>query len=66
MSCKSCGSEKQTSLNSEINIHFSGYSGLSKPTVWAFPTLLVCLNCGFSEFSLTETELCMVAEGKAA
>ena len=66
MSCKSCGSEALSSLDSEINIHFPGYSSLSKPTVWAFPTLLVCLDCGFSEFHLTETELCVVTEGKAA
>ena len=37
MSCKSCGTENLSSLNSEINIHFAGYSGLTKPTVWAFP-----------------------------
>jgi len=66
MSRKSCGSESQSSLNSEINIHFPRYSGLTKPTVWAFPAILVYLNCGFVEFHLTETELCMLEESKAA
>jgi len=30
---------------------------LSKPTVWGFPKLLVCLHCGFTEFVLEEPEL---------
>ena len=33
-----------------IAIHFPGLKGLDKPVVWVFPKLLVCLNCGFTEF----------------
>jgi hypothetical protein len=57
MSCKSCQSEHQSSLNGEIAIHFPGLNGLDKPIVWVFPKLLVCLNCGFTEFAIPETEL---------
>lgn len=57
MSCKSCHSEKQSEFNGELAIHFPGLEGLDKPIVWVFPKLLVCLNCGFTELSIPETEL---------
>jgi len=58
--------ENQSSFDGELNIHFPGHSNLSKPTVWAFPALLICLDCGLSEFNLIETELRMLVEGAAA
>lgn len=48
-----------------MNIHFPGMGGLDKPTVWAFPKLLVCLDCGFTEFQVEESELRLLAEGIA-
>jgi hypothetical protein len=66
MSCKSCGSDKQTQLGAEMNIHFPGLKGLEKPAVWAFPKLTVCLNCGYTEFTLPESELRDLAKGAAA
>jgi len=57
MSCKSCQSENQHTLNGEIGIHFPGLKGLDKPIVWVFPKLLVCLNCGFTEFVIPDDEL---------
>jgi hypothetical protein len=51
MSCKSCQSQNQRNLNGEIAIHFPGLKGLDKPIVWVFPKLLVCLDCGFTQFS---------------
>jgi hypothetical protein len=57
MSCKSCQSRSQRNLNGDIAIHFPGLKGLDKPIVWVFPKLLVCLNCGFTEFALPEKEL---------
>jgi hypothetical protein len=41
----------------EINVHFPGYEGLTKRTVWVFPQLSVCLNCGFTQLSIPEFEL---------
>ena len=57
MACKSCKSENQSNFNAEIAIHFPGRKGLEKPLVWVFPKLVVCLDCGFTEFAIPETEL---------
>jgi hypothetical protein len=65
MSCKSCRSENQRTLNGEIAIHFSGLKGLDKPIVWVYPKLLACMNCGFTEFAIPETDLRRLAEGAA-
>jgi len=66
MACRSCGSKNQTELGSEINIHFPGREALDKPAVLVFPKLLVCLRCGFTEFTVKETELHRLVEGAAA
>ena len=66
MSCKACTSGRQRSFPSEINIHFPGICNATKPTVWAFPSLLVCLNCGFTEFSLSKTEVKELGLGNSA
>jgi hypothetical protein len=57
VACRRCSSEKQEKFNTEMNIHFPGREGLDKPTVWVFPQVTVCLDCGFAEFSVPETEL---------
>ena len=62
MACRSCGSDNQTKFTSEINIHFPGLKNLDRPTVWVFPKLVVCLDCGFTEFSILEPELLRLAE----
>jgi hypothetical protein len=49
MSCRSCESDSQQEFGSEIIIHHSGLKNLHKPTVWTFPKLLICLDCGFAE-----------------
>jgi len=55
--CRQCHSEHLGNFNGELAIHFSGLVGLNKPIVWVFPTLLVCLHCGFTEFIVPEREL---------
>jgi len=64
--CKACQSRTQREFNGEIAIHFPGLEGLDKPIVWVFPQLLVCLGCGFTEFSIPESELQLLAKGLAA
>lgn len=66
MSCKSCLSEHQSNLKGEIAIHFPGLKGLDKPIVWVFPKLLVCLDCGFTEFAVPDAELRELRDGTDA
>lgn len=58
MVCVSCESSNLSAYPSEINIHHPGMEGLDKPTVWAFPRLFVCLDCGFTQFTLASDQLC--------
>jgi len=57
MPCASCASGRQAEFNAEVNIHFRGLKNIDDPGVLLFPNLLVCLDCGFSQFFTEETEL---------
>jgi hypothetical protein len=61
MSCTLCASGKEAEFIAEINIHFPGLKNLDKPTVWVFPKVLVCLDCGFSRFTVPKEELALLA-----
>jgi hypothetical protein len=63
MSCKSCQSAHQSNLNGEIGVHFPGPQGLDQPIVLVYPKLVVCLDCGFGEFAIPETELRVLSDG---
>ena len=63
MKCQKCSSEIPSTFNGEVAIHFPGLKGLDKSIVWVFPKLLVCLNCGFTEFAISETELRVLRDG---
>ena len=45
-----------------MNIHFPGMAGLTKPTVWLFPSLSVCLDCGVAQFDVPDAELQRLAD----
>jgi hypothetical protein len=66
MSCKSCGSLNQSKFTAEIAIHFPELKNIDKPVVWVFPKLVVCLDCGTTEFVLQDAELCLLARSDAA
>lgn len=66
MPCKSCGSVNQRKFGAEVGIHFLGLKNIDKPVVWAFPKLVVCLDCGAAEFVLLEAELRQLTKGDAA
>jgi hypothetical protein len=64
MSCKRCGSEKQSKFGTEMNIHFPGREGLEKPSVvFSLTEVLVCLDCGLSEFTVPDCERRALADG---
>ena len=55
--CNSCGSQRQRIFPSEINVHFPGLSHLDALPVLLFPELLVCLECGHAELTVSKEEL---------
>ena len=61
--CKSCRVAKLCTFSSEIAIHFAGVEGLTKPTVFAFPEMTICLNCGLADFVIPERELGILRTG---
>lgn len=63
MSCIACTSERQAEFCAEMNIHFPGREGLDRPAVFVFPKLLVCLDCGSTEFAIPEAELALLLRG---
>ena len=66
MSCKSCQSNDQSRFPAEIVIHFPGMKDLDRLQVWAFPSLLVCFNCGFTEFVIDEEEIGKLMDADSA
>ena len=46
-------------------MHFPGLKNLDKPTVFVFPQLVVCMDCGFTQFVVPETELGMLRNDTA-
>jgi hypothetical protein len=63
---KSCGSLNRGTFTGEVAIHFPGLQDIDKPIVWVFPELIVCLNCGTTEFAVPKSELRQLAKGDAA
>ena len=62
MPCRSCQSKNLSVFPAEINIHFPGFEGLDRPTVWAFPHLLVCMDCRVTQFTLSRDRVRELSE----
>lgn len=62
VACRLCGSAKVTELHSEMNIHFPELRSPEHPPIFAFPKLMVCLDCGLTESRLSDAELMHVRE----
>jgi hypothetical protein len=56
-----CASRNDAEFGAEVLIHYTGLKNLDKPGVWVFPKLLVCLDCGFSRFTVPESELALLS-----
>lgn len=63
MICKSCTSANRQKFTAEIFVHFDRWEDLKKPCVVVFPKLLVCMDCGFTEFAIPKKELAELAGG---
>ena len=57
MACKACGSANETRFGAEVNIYLPGPISLDEPGFLVFPKLAICLDCGFTQFTLPEGEL---------
>ena len=62
MACKGCHSDRQNVFNGEIAIHFRGLEALDQCIVWVFQETVVCLHCGFTEFTVPERELQVLSQ----
>lgn len=61
MSCAICASVKQVEFSFEMMVHRSGLKNLDNPSVLIFQKALVCLDCGFSQFTVPKSELALLA-----
>jgi len=57
MPCRACKSANQRAFPAEINLHFPGMQAIDTPTVWIFPEVCVCLDCGFAELMVPDAEV---------
>jgi hypothetical protein len=57
-----CVSGNQAEFRAEMNIHFPGLKNVDRLGVLVFPKILVCLDCGFTQFKLPETDLRLLTE----
>jgi hypothetical protein len=63
--CQACLSGNQSEFSTEICIHFpGGLESLDKPAVIVYPKIVVCLNCGHTEFPMLETALRALVDGR--
>jgi hypothetical protein len=65
MQCARCQSNRQEQFVAEMMPHFSGASNVARSDVMTFPMVSVCLDCGYSTFSVPEAELAALNEGSA-
>jgi hypothetical protein len=57
MSCNACGSVNQRKFLAAVDIPFPRLIDVKKSPVLLYPELLVCLNCGKTEFTVPKAEL---------
>ena len=63
--CNSCASANLAEFDSEMNIHFPGLRSLDKPSIFVFPRIMVCLNCGSLRSTLSAEELRILRKSNA-
>ena len=66
MRCRVCGSISQSKFIGEMGIRSPGLKNIDKPTVWVFPEIIICLDCGTAGFIVPEAELGLLAKDDAA
>lgn len=46
-----------------MSIHFPELDNLKKPPILAFSNLVICLDCGFVESTISDSELKQLVDG---
>ena len=57
MKCANCSLDALAAFSAEIMIHCVGVENRDFPGVLIFPKLLVCLECGRTQFAIPQAEL---------
>ena len=63
--CRRYSSLNEVEFPSEIMIHFTGRKRLDNPGVLTFPSMLVCLDCGSTQLTISEADLALLRAGSA-
>lgn len=66
MACKACKSENLQRFDAELTASFSNTRGVKVPPLYVCQPVLVCLDCGFTELKISESELASFKKAKAA
>lgn len=48
-----------------MSVHVLGLENVNKPVVLIFPSILVCMDCGFTELAMAQDELRQLGKGPA-
>lgn len=66
MACKVCGCENLQRLDGELTVSLPSLKALKAPPIYVCQSVVVCLECGFSELVIPATELQSLKKAKAA
>lgn len=65
MACKKCGGVAEQKFDGELSVTFPDFKSRNVPPVYVCSSLLVCLDCGFAELMVPQTELDSLRKGTA-
>jgi hypothetical protein len=57
MACRKCASENVQTLTGELSASSRYLNQVNRPPIYVCQELLVCLECGFSELVIPQSEL---------
>ncbi|MGD0832526.1 MAG: hypothetical protein ABR907_16450 [Terracidiphilus sp.] len=57
MTCPKCASSSLSTIPAEIRLYRNSHRTLSHPPMTPSPDVIVCLDCGWSEFSIPRSWL---------
>ena len=66
MACKVCNSENSQKLEGELTASLPDLKNVKVPPIYICQSVLVCLDCGFTELVIPTAELLPLKKAKAA